>query len=109
MKRGKTGRHSGRGVNVLYQNIPFVFFLVGLGLIYIANSHYAEKKVRQIEKLKTELVGEDEVINTEIRDHAWQHAERVVEESGDVWLADPGGFAETHCRGGHTQIGDYGY
>lgn len=55
MKRGKTGRSSRHGVNVLYKNIPFVFFLVGMGLVYIANSHYAEKKVRKIEKLKTEV------------------------------------------------------
>ncbi|MDX1686102.1 MAG: FtsL-like putative cell division protein [Saprospiraceae bacterium] len=55
MKRGKSGRRSGKGVNVLYKNIPFVFFLVGLGLIYIANNHYAEKKVRKIEGLKSEV------------------------------------------------------
>lgn len=49
------GRNSDKGVNVLYKNIPFVFFLVGLGLVYIANNHYAEKKVRQIEKMKAEV------------------------------------------------------
>ena len=46
---------SGKGVNVLYRNIPFICFVVGLGLIYIANTHYAEKRVRQIENLKTEV------------------------------------------------------
>jgi len=48
----KFGRSSRKGVNVLYRNIPFIFFIVFLGLIYIANSHVAEKKVRKIESLK---------------------------------------------------------
>lgn len=48
----KLGRSSRAGVNVLYRNIPYIFFLVVLGLVYIANSHIAEKKVRKIEQLK---------------------------------------------------------
>ena len=48
----KLGRSSRKGVNVLYRNIPFIFFMVTLGLVYIANSHFAEKKVRKIERLK---------------------------------------------------------
>lgn len=48
----KFGRSSRKGVNVLYRNIPFIFFMVSMGLVYIANSHVAEKKVRKIESLK---------------------------------------------------------
>lgn len=48
----KLGRSSRKGVHVLYRNIPFIFFMVTLGLVYIANSHFAEKKVRKIERLK---------------------------------------------------------
>lgn len=48
-------RRSGKGVNVLYQNIPFICFVVGLGLLYIANNHKAEQRVRHIEQLKKEV------------------------------------------------------
>lgn len=34
---------------------PFLFFLVFLAVIYIANSYYAEKKIRKIEDLQKEI------------------------------------------------------
>jgi hypothetical protein len=37
------------------QNMPFILFLSLLALIYIANSHLAEKKVRRINKLGREI------------------------------------------------------
>lgn len=37
------------------QNMPFILFLAVLALIYIANSHLAEKKVRRINKLGREI------------------------------------------------------
>jgi len=37
------------------QNMPFILFLSGLALIYIANSHLAEKKIRRINKLGREI------------------------------------------------------
>jgi hypothetical protein len=37
------------------QNMPFILFLAALALIYIANSHLAEKKVRRINKLGREI------------------------------------------------------
>jgi hypothetical protein len=37
------------------QNMPFILFLSALALIYIANSHLAEKKIRQINKLGREI------------------------------------------------------
>ena len=43
------------GTAFLYQNLPFLFFLGLLGLVYIANVHTAEKKIRQIQKLNSEL------------------------------------------------------
>lgn len=39
----------------LVQNMPFIGFLSLLGLIYIANSHLAEKKIRRINKLGKEI------------------------------------------------------
>lgn len=37
------------------QNMPFILFLSALALIYIANSHLAEKKIRRINKLGREI------------------------------------------------------
>jgi hypothetical protein len=37
------------------QQIPFILFLVFLTLIYIANRYHAEKMVRRIDALKTEV------------------------------------------------------
>ena len=39
----------------LIGNLPFLVFLAFLAAIYIANSHYAERKVRQIQTLQKEL------------------------------------------------------
>ncbi len=41
------------GLPVKY--LPKVLFLVGVGLFYIANSHYADKTVRQINRLQVEV------------------------------------------------------
>ncbi len=37
------------------QNMPFILFLSALALIYIANSHLAEKKIRRINTLGREI------------------------------------------------------
>jgi len=39
----------------LYRNLPFVYFLALLGVIYIALGHYAEKNMRTIDRLQDEL------------------------------------------------------
>ena len=41
--------------SVVLKNFPFVLFLGFLAMIYIANAHYSEKKVRQIRKLRSEV------------------------------------------------------
>lgn len=41
--------------NFVIANMPYIFFLGFLGLIYIANVHYGEKKVRDIQKLQVEI------------------------------------------------------
>ncbi|AFC23612.1 FtsL-like putative cell division protein [Saprospira grandis] len=40
---------------MLFQNINFIFFLALLGIIYIANSHYAVETVKEIRQLQGEL------------------------------------------------------
>lgn len=37
------------------QMMPFIIFLAMLGMIYIANRHFAEKTIRQIDKLSKEV------------------------------------------------------
>ena len=37
------------------RNLPYVFFLIFLAMIYIANAHYTEKKVRKIDRLRSEI------------------------------------------------------
>lgn len=41
--------------NMIVGMMPFMFFLTILSLIYIANSYYAEKTVREIDKISKEL------------------------------------------------------
>jgi len=40
---------------LIFKNFPFVLFLGFLTILYIANAHYAEKKVRQIQGLQKEI------------------------------------------------------
>jgi hypothetical protein len=42
-------------VEWIFVNLPFVCYLVVLGVIYISNAHATEKAVRRIEALKTEV------------------------------------------------------
>ena len=37
------------------KQVPFMMFITGITLLYIANSYYAEKKIRQISKVTNEL------------------------------------------------------
>ena len=41
--------------NWVFGNIPFVFFLFFIMLIYIANSNLADKQVRQIQTLEKDI------------------------------------------------------
>lgn len=41
--------------NLVFDNFKFLLFLGGLGLAYIANAHFAEKRVRRIQSLQKEI------------------------------------------------------
>jgi Bacteriodetes cell division protein (FtsL-like) len=41
--------------NLIFQNFSFVLFIMFLLLIYIANAHYAERKVREIQALQKDI------------------------------------------------------
>ncbi|MEK7254033.1 MAG: FtsL-like putative cell division protein [Bacteroidota bacterium] len=43
------------GASLVFKNLPYVLFLGFLAVIYIANAHYAEKQVRQIQTLQKEV------------------------------------------------------
>ncbi len=40
---------------LVFKNLPFILFLSFIAMIYIANAHYSEKKVREIQNLQSEL------------------------------------------------------
>src|ERR1041384_5774682 len=37
------------------RNLPFIFFLAIIGILYIANAHYAERNVREISDIEKRL------------------------------------------------------
>jgi hypothetical protein len=37
------------------RNLPFIFFLAIIGIVYIANAHYAERNVREISDIEKRL------------------------------------------------------
>jgi len=43
------------GTDIIFMNLPYLFFLALLGVIYISNTHSAEAKLRKVELLKTEI------------------------------------------------------
>jgi apolipoprotein N-acyltransferase len=52
----KDYRHIGTMLSEwIFGNLPFVFFLFFVGLVYIANSNYSQKQVRRVQTLQNEL------------------------------------------------------
>ncbi len=43
------------GASLILKNLPFVLFLGFLTVIYIANAHFAEKQIRQIQTLQKDV------------------------------------------------------
>ena len=55
-------KHKGNGIDfgffssdTILRNIPFILFLGFLAVIYIANTHLAERNIRQIQESRREL------------------------------------------------------
>jgi len=46
---------SSLSAELVLKNLPFILFVGFLMLIYIANAHYSEKKVREIQSYQAEL------------------------------------------------------
>lgn len=47
---------------LVLRNLPFVFFLAFLTVIYIANAHFSERTVREIQRMQKEL-----------KEHRWKY------------------------------------
>ena len=43
------------GADKMFQHLPFVYFIAALAILYIANAHMAERNLRKIQVLKTEV------------------------------------------------------
>ncbi len=41
--------------DTVIRNLPFIFFIAIIGFVYIWNSHYAEKNVREINSIEKQL------------------------------------------------------
>ena len=41
--------------SLVLKNLPFILFLGFLAIVYIANAHYSEKKVREIQALQKDI------------------------------------------------------
>jgi cell division protein FtsL len=62
-RRKKSSRKFLKAINVfgliekdmLVKLMPFIFFLTGIALVYIANSYYAEKTIREIDMTAKDL------------------------------------------------------
>ncbi|MBA2421935.1 MAG: hypothetical protein H0V61_01745 [Chitinophagales bacterium] len=74
-------------------NLPFIFFLAILGILYIANTHYAEKNIRelsQIEKEMNELRWQYMTTKSQLEYMSKQsEVARLVEKSGLKELREP--------------------
>lgn len=46
---------SQRSANWVFSNFTFLLFVAFLGIVYIANAHFAEKSVRNIQSLQKEI------------------------------------------------------
>ena len=57
-RKNNTKKYSNFGSLISHwflQNLPFVFFLAFLAIVYIANAHYSDGKVREIQQLQSEV------------------------------------------------------
>jgi cell division protein FtsL len=71
----------------IFKNINFIFFLAFLGVIYIANSHYALKVIKEIKSIQKDLEkisGESNSIKSDLMYESMQS--RVLEKVGHMGL-----------------------
>ncbi len=64
----------------LFNNVHFIFYLAFLGIIYIANSHYAVQTIKEIKLIQEELRSTSWESNSKKSDLMYQSMESVVSE-----------------------------
>ncbi|MEP6795986.1 MAG: FtsL-like putative cell division protein [Saprospiraceae bacterium] len=69
------------GTKMIYKNLPFLYFLCGLGVIYIWNVHEAERNIRKAQTLQTELREEKWRYMTIQSDLMYQSTPTMIERS----------------------------
>ena len=62
----------------IFNNIHFIFYLAFLGVIYIANSHYAVETIKEIKSLQADLRAVSWERNSKKSDLMFQSMESVV-------------------------------
>jgi hypothetical protein len=62
----------------IFNNIHFIFYLAFLGVIYIANSHYAVETIKDIKSLQADLRAVSWESNSKKSDLMFQSMESVV-------------------------------
>lgn len=67
----------------LFKNIYFIFYLAFLGIVYIANSHYAVQTITEIKVLQDELKVVRYESNSKKSDLMYQSMESVVARKVD--------------------------
>lgn len=77
----------------IIRNLPFVFFMASIAILYIANAHYAEKNVRelnQIERKMNEMRWEYMTTKSELENISKQsEVAKLVAASGLKELREP--------------------
>ena len=79
-KKKRSSKLGGLNINAFYlfENIHFIFYLAFLGVIYIANSHYAVQTIKDIKNLQFELRKISWESNSKKSDLMFQSMESVV-------------------------------
>ncbi|BDS12858.1 FtsL-like putative cell division protein [Aureispira anguillae] len=62
----------------LFNNIHFIFYLAFLGVIYIANSHYAVQTIKEIKAIQKDLRSISWESNSKKSDLMYQSMESIV-------------------------------
>lgn len=69
------------GTKMVYKNLPYLYFLCGLGVLYIANVHFAERNIRRVQSLQHELREERWQYMTIKSDLMYQSTPTMIERS----------------------------
>ena len=69
------------GTRMIYKNLPYLYFLTAMGVLYIGNVHFAERNVRKVQALQHELREERWRYMTIKSDLMYQSTPTMIERS----------------------------